>query len=815
MSTHYEKDRTSGNNCDTNAAQGINTPKKITADDTITYATGETVRNNIVTHENKKWRDIISFDVIDAPEEVKEWGTNYLNKTYKDGKYYIFGRFKTQERTTKNLINRNAITLDLDGYNNDKNRPLPPFSDMVAHLKNALKGAAFGIYTTFSSTPDYPKYRVVIPLSEPVSPDKYKGVAERVTQIIGTNMVDPASYKPAQAMYSPRCFSFNEHTHKSEFIEGVPINIPLKEAIQTTVIKLNPRGLDGRPRPLEKADPTHSRTEAVRFFCKKYDITTAIDTFLQDVYKRENPNTYKFIPSKSVGGLKIYKYSAFSHHQSDPAYGKNCNAFELVCFHKFGDPSLYYKEMADFVFDLPEIKEIQQDELKQDFKKKNNIKGDVDSWFKGIEKDSKGKIKSTISNFALLLENDQNLNGRIRRDIFANKIEVKVDKITFKPSDNWRPINNNDISFLKGYLEKKYKISSEQKFNDGFRILQMKTAYHPVKRFLEGLPAKLPEKPKIPQLFVELLGADDNAYIWEVTKKWFVAAVRRIYEPGCPWDTVPSFISETQGTGKSSTLRHLSGGYFTDSPGDFNKIQRVAEGLNNVWIAEIGEMAATRYASKEVIKQTISRRFDRCRAAWGKMVDDNPRQSVFFGTTNNLGYLNDNTGNRRHWPIKVHEVKLQDNPTLKKFLNDDKIVRQIWSEAMYYYEQEFKKKHKGNQNYFELSDEAAIIAEEEQLKYDYSAMNPRLGLVDKWITKGKERYNAKGEKEYVKAPEKICFLHIHCDCFGKDLGEYDARRDSKEYGGILKQLGYKRNRHKGEVLTYGKQYYYTKTKEEK
>ena len=78
------------------------------------------------------------------------------------------------------------------------------------------------------------------------------------------------------------------------------------------------------------------------------------------------PERYGYIPADSTAGVVIYdnKY-AYSHHATDPACGKLCNAFDLVRIHRFGEldedadekkqpPS--YKAMLEFCTEDTEVK---------------------------------------------------------------------------------------------------------------------------------------------------------------------------------------------------------------------------------------------------------------------------------------------------------------------------------------------------------------------------------------------------------------------------------------------------------------------------
>ena len=93
---------------------------------------------------------------------------------------------------------------------------------------------------------------------------------------------------------------------------------------------------------------------------------------------------------------------------------------------------------------------------------------------------------------------------------------------------------------------------------------------------------------------------------------------------------------------------------------------------------EVSELDAFRKSDVSRIKQFLSLRADRYRAAYGRHVKELPRCCVFFGTTNTDEFLSDTTGNRRFWPVDVGEA-----PHDKTVWTDltDEYISQVWAEA--------------------------------------------------------------------------------------------------------------------------------------
>lgn len=75
----------------------------------------------------------------------------------------------------------------------------------------------------------------------------------------------------------------------------------------------------------------------------------------------------------------------------------------------------------------------------------------------------------------------------------------------------------------------------------------------------------------------------------------------------------------------------------------------------------MAELSATKKAEAESVKHFISKTEDSYRQAYGRRVETFKRQCVFFGTTNEIEFLKDRTGNRRYWPLMVGVNKPKKN----------------------------------------------------------------------------------------------------------------------------------------------------------
>ena len=78
--------------------------------------------------------------------------------------------------------------------------------------------------------------------------------------------------------------------------------------------------------------------------------------------------------------------------------------------------------------------------------------------------------------------------------------------------------------------------------------------------------------------------------------------------------------------------------WFTDDCPLNADSKMMIEQIGGRWIVEMGELKGMRRGEVEHVKSTLTRRVDKARLAYGRMPVEQPRQCVFFGTTNDSGY---------------------------------------------------------------------------------------------------------------------------------------------------------------------------------
>jgi hypothetical protein len=196
--------------------------------------------------------------------------------------------------------------------------------------------------------------------------------------------------------------------------------------------------------------------------------------------------------------------------------------------------------------------------------------------------------------------------------------------------------------------------------------------FHPVRDYLSSL--QWDGVKRIDTWLPTYGGAEDNEYTRAVGELFPTAAVRRVRTPGCKFDEMVVLEIEVQGTDKSTALATIAvrEEWFSDDLPLNIETKQVIELTRGRWIIEAGELSGMKRAEIGKLKSFLSRQIDRARMAFGRLVCEAPRQFVVVGTTNDLEYLRDTTGNRRVWPVRCEQF---DTEALRRDRD------QLWAEA--------------------------------------------------------------------------------------------------------------------------------------
>jgi predicted P-loop ATPase len=287
--------------------------------------------------------------------------------------------------------------------------------------------------------------------------------------------------------------------------------------------------------------------------------------------------------------------------------------------------------------------------------------------------------------------------------------------------------------------------------------------YHPVRDYLDSL--KWDGTQRIDSLLSLYFSAEPTKYITAVGSRWLVAAVARIYNPGCKADCCLILEGE-QGIKKSTALKTIAGSWFTDEIADLGS-KDAAMQIRGAWIIEISELDAMSRAEVGRIKAFMSRGTDRFRPPYGHAIIEQPRQCVFAGSVNHTTYLRDETGGRRFWPVACKRIRVDE-------LGRDR--DQLWAEAVARY-------RAGAAWWLDSVNLNRAAEQEQSARYEGGAWDE---LIEPWV--------------YGK--DSVSVNEVLTHCIGKTKDHWD-QKDMNTVVRCLKSAGWEKYRERdGHVLAW-------------
>jgi putative DNA primase/helicase len=239
-----------------------------------------------------------------------------------------------------------------------------------------------------------------------------------------------------------------------------------------------------------------------------------------------------------------------------------------------------------------------------------------------------------------------------------------------------REATDDDAQLAAVWIERTHGIKMNKlTLHDAISTVAKTRSIHPVREFLSSLkwdgvrrlgkPTRAPGTLDTadsgdlgsPSWLATYMGADDNDYTRNIGRWWIISAVARIFMPGCQAQHM-MILEGSQGLGKSRALRALFHPWFSEDLPDTTSKDALQQ-LSGIWGMEVAEMDAINKGGVNAAKRFISKAVDRYRPPYARQPRDFPRQIVFCGTTNQVAYLFDTTGNRRYWPVLTRAIDVE------------------------------------------------------------------------------------------------------------------------------------------------------------
>ena len=540
--------------------------------------------------------------------------------TKQEGMYFLSGSMQGTKRNDHSLLSKDMIVLDYDALSQDFTPE--PFYNAI-HEK--LKPYDFLAYPTISHKEKTPKYRVILPLSEPMNnKDQYRAVLQYVADMIGLPY-DVSSEKWSQLQGLP--------VHEGQTMRHAS---GLRFDADTHVLMVD-----------RWARRNRAKLEDYDFYLKAHFVICRA-VVAGEITLQQGKTCVTILcsdPDERAENIQKLRQEIRSAQRSH-------------------EPLEYFRIAAtipEFFEGLPPAMISNQDS---------------GLWLGELDRHKEGYLLKTTTNLKTILANDPAL-----KDLFIyNEFSELIEKADTPPwegnfSKQW---TDTDLGELDIYMGDTWKLEfTATKLHNAVLSNARTHRYHPIKSMIElqawdGVP-------RAETIFTDYLGANNDPYVRAAARKWLSGAVARIYEPGIKFEIVPVLIGK-QGRGKSTIAAKLGGKHFSDDLKDM-KSKDAKEFLKGSWIVELGELSAMKRTEIDEVKAFISITSDRYRPSYGRVTTDNLRTCVFIGTTNDNQFLKDVTGNRRFYPIPID----QHERTKDIFTLDQETVQQIWAEAYSFY----------------------------------------------------------------------------------------------------------------------------------
>lgn len=744
------------------------------------------------------WSEFV--EKLKTPARGTETLTEYLRypkatqDDLKDVGGFMGGTLNGNRRKANAVIGRDLLTLDLD------NIPSGETQNVLRRVDGL--GCGYAVYSTRKHEEIKPRLRVIIPLSRTASSDEYEPLARKIAGVIGIEFCDPTTFEVHRLMYWPSCSNDSQYIFQFGDKPLLDTDGVLKLYSDWRNVAEWPQvpGVQQAAQKLlqKQGDPT-AKNGIVGAFCRIYDVYKALDELIPETYEPcDIEERLTYTGGSTTGGAIIYDNGAFifSHHATDPAGGKLCNAFDLVRLHMFGEkddeakpdtptnklPS--YAAMCQYAVSLSQVTALlnteRYEQATADFA---DAPPDTANWISRLAvSPSTGTPAKTVDNVLIILENDPLLKSKMAFDEFANR-GLALAALPWDSREERRQWTDIDDAGLRHYIEKVYNITGKERLYDAAALAAHKHTINDVQDYLTGL--MWDGIPRLDTLLSDYLGAEDNIYTRSVIRKSLTAAVARVMHPGVKYDYMPIFAGP-QGIGKSTFLRFLGGRWYSDSLQTFEG-KEASEMVQGTWINELGELNGLTKSETNAVKQFLSKTTDIYREAYGRRTSSFPRRCVFFGTTNDREFLRDRTGNRRFWPVDVGIHKA----TKSVFKDLENEVDQIWAEA-------FTRWQMAEPLY--LSGEAEKLSMEQQEAHRES--NSKEGVIREFVerpvpldwqkrTTAERRLYWGGEfgrsSQVTETRDRICAAEVWCECLGGEI-KFMKKTDTREINDILSCL---------------------------
>lgn len=432
--------------------------------------------------------------------------------------------------------------------------------------------------------------------------------------------------------------------------------------------------------------------------------------------------------------------------------------------------------------ELSKLRRLEHEEIGKSWKDTLDInKEELDEFLNLFVYKNNGTLDSkSVVNYDLVMQNDKYIKEHVRYNDFSRNLEF-----------DGHILDNPDLLTISSYLDRIYMLRDQNLIWNALNRPGNITSYNPIKDKIEL--EEWDGKPRIDNFFNEICKSiitDDKMriYLRETARMLFFGGITRLYEPGSKFDYM-IILKGAQGTCKTTLVRLLA---LDDQA--YSEVTTIdgAPGIENIrgsWMCELAELLAmVRAREVESIKAFITRQYDKYRPPYARTSEIIPRSCIFIGTTNEIQFMGDMTGNRRYLPIEVHvnaEEFFEHIDEIKEY------ILNCWREAYY--------KYKRGEAYTTIP--AKYFDLLEGVRLNYRDDDPMEGLISGYLMQ-------------QSVGSEICGLEIYTKCLNGIRSKYTTR-DSRNIATIMNKIdNWVRYNDRKYFEGYGQQRYWKKVSED-
>lgn len=256
---------------------------------------------------------LISRDV--PLKELAERYTRPAIRDTKDGAGIVFAALSEPYRKSANVVAVTAL-----GYDVETVAGVTPAEPAEVHARCAAMGWWHLIATTYTHTPEAPRYRLILALSEPLAPDLYREVWPLPLERLGLlACTDSACRDPARLYLLPACPANRAHLFESYYGDGEPLNA-------RTLAMLWAANEAAKPKPEPKPVRIFDGPSVIGQFNATHSVSELLEAH---GYQQRGRRWAKPGTNHTAGPIVFDDGRAFSHHATDELAGGPHDAFAV------------------------------------------------------------------------------------------------------------------------------------------------------------------------------------------------------------------------------------------------------------------------------------------------------------------------------------------------------------------------------------------------------------------------------------------------------------------------------------------------------